>query len=119
MNFLFSDSAMIRLTTLLLIALISACSPTESSDRTIHSLELDESQIHQLARDQISRSVPDPGSTEFRNQKGQCGEVNIKTAEGTYAGFQRFVAGRALVVFERDSGVPAWEFAQIWAQLCL
>jgi hypothetical protein len=110
---------MSRHTILLFVSILLACSPSQSADHPPLSAELTASRLLQLATDQVSNALKNPGDTLFRNQKGQCGEVNTRNSTGDYTGFQRFVAGSALVVFERDSGIPKGEFEQIWAQLCL
>ena len=114
-----SRPLILLLVNLLLAICVSACSPQQSSTSPPFIAEVSPSQIMQLATDQVQAAVNAAKGMEFRNQKGQCGEVNIRNSAGSDTGFQRFVAGSALVVFERDSGIPTGEFEQIWAQLCL
>ena len=66
----------------------------------------------------------DPDSTTFRNEKVSlmrrvpflCGEVNTRTTSGGYDGFQRFVSGATVRLYERDIGDLAMD--RIWQALC-
>lgn len=62
-------------------------------------------------RAQVSNSLKDPGSSQFRNEQlfpsgVYCAEVNSKNSYGAYVGFQRVMVGRfseeSYVLFERD-----------------
>ncbi|MEV4848000.1 hypothetical protein [Acinetobacter lwoffii] len=41
--------------------------------------------------DKIKAEAFDAASTQFRNQKGNCGEVNAKNRYGGYVGFKRYI----------------------------
>lgn len=41
--------------------------------------------------DKIKAEAFDAASTQFRNQKGNCGEVNAKNRFGGYVGFKRYI----------------------------
>lgn len=60
----------------------------------------------------VRAELPDPDSATFRNARASisrrapvlCGEVNTKTDTGAYAGFQRFISGATVRVYEREIG---------------
>lgn len=41
--------------------------------------------------DKVKELAFDPTSTQFRNQKGNCGEVNGKNRYGGYTGFKKYI----------------------------
>lgn len=93
-------------------ALVSGCG--KSDDTAINEIKL-----QRVVQGFVLANLKDPGSAEFRNQKGMCGEVNSKNSFGGYAGFQRYMAANEnMVVFERGGQLSAQEFEQVWAQSC-
>lgn len=66
----------------------------------------------------------DPDSAKFRNSDVSmmrrvpvlCGEVNFKTATGAYAGFQRFISGATVRLYEREVG--SVDMDRLWRALC-
>lgn len=45
----------------------------------------------EVAAQKVKESLLDSDSAKFRNQKGNCGEVNAKNRMGGYTGFARYV----------------------------
>jgi membrane protein involved in colicin uptake len=43
------------------------------------------------AEDGVKSRLIDPDSAKFRNQKGNCGEVNAKNKLGGYTGYSRYI----------------------------
>lgn len=101
-----------------LMVMMAGCGDSKSSKS--NSAELQEIKLNRLAREFVQGSIKDPSSAQFRNQSGVCGEVNSKNSFGAYAGFQRFIAtSREMVIFERDSGLDANTFNDVWNKGCL
>lgn len=83
------------------------------------------SQLYADVRQQVSKEMIDPQSTQFRNvfvsmrsEKGAvvCGEVNSKNRAGGYVGFKRFVhVGKSSPVFEAE----AEAVFPLWHMLCM
>lgn len=59
-------------------------------------------EIEQAKKDEVDKQIKnienkvkevafDPSSAQFRNQKGNCGEVNAKNKFGGYTGFKKYV----------------------------
>ncbi|MFW2039290.1 hypothetical protein ACG92Y_12385 [Acinetobacter ursingii] len=44
-----------------------------------------------LAETKVREKLLDPDSAKFRNQNGNCGEVNSKNRMGGYVGFSRYI----------------------------
>lgn len=45
----------------------------------------------EVAAQKVKESLLDSDSAKFRNQKGNCGEVNAKNRMGGYTGFTRYI----------------------------
>lgn len=45
----------------------------------------------EVAAQKVKEGLIDPDSAKFRNQQGNCGEVNAKNRMGGYTGFSRYV----------------------------
>lgn len=60
----------------------------------------------------IQQKLKDPDSAQFRNQKGACGEVNIKNDQGEYTGFKKYVMVEDIVIMADDGShmfEPQWK----------
>lgn len=102
------------------VALLAGCGERTPEQKARSEAAMKEIRLQRISKEYVAGLLRDPKSAEFRNQKGNCGEVNSKNAFGAYTGFQRYIAGsRELVVMERDSGMPASEFAKLWDEFCL
>lgn len=66
----------------------------------------------------VSEQLKDPSSSEFRNVKGVCGEVNAKNSYGGYTGFKRFIVINNSAVFESNSEDDSLPFALNWMAFC-
>ncbi|MDR2625322.1 MAG: hypothetical protein LBC37_03235 [Zoogloeaceae bacterium] len=108
-----------KLLCLLAIGIVlSACSPEREPARDDPAML--EIKMNRMAREFVLPHLKDADSAEFRNQQGFCGEVNSKNSFGGFTGFQRFIAAdKDKVIFERDSGFNAEEFAYMWNELCV
>lgn len=77
-----------------------------------------------LEQTRVRADLLDPDSVKFRNASVSllrrvpllCGEVNTKNAAGAYAGFQRFISGATVRLYERDVGRV--EMDRLWQALC-
>ena len=84
-----------------------------------HDAAMLEIKSQRLAREQVTAKLKDPGSAQFRNQKGFCGEVNAKNSFGGYGGFTRFIAaGKDMVVMENDPILERGAFESAWREFC-
>lgn len=70
-----------------------------------------------LAEIAVKQQLIDPESAQFRNQNGNCGEVNSKNRVGGYTGFQRYIATPELkfAYFDQDHS-PL--FQESWDKSC-
>lgn len=98
-------------------------SPYRAGERDAKSLaanaELNEIKVQRVARGYVESALRDPGSAQFRNQSGICGEVNAKNSFGGYTGFKRFMAGsKDLVIIEGD-GLSGADFQKAWDRVCM
>ncbi|MBD9599394.1 hypothetical protein IB252_06065 [Pseudomonas sp. PDM10] len=99
--------------------LLAACGQSEA-DKAKHAAEMTEIRYQRVAREFVTGVLKDPGSAEFRNQRGFCGEVNSKNSFGGYGGFRRFIAAtKEMVVFEKDGRLSSSDFEQAWSKFCL
>jgi len=59
----------------------------------------------EVAAQKVKESLIDSDSAKFRNQKGNCGEVNSKNRMGGYVGFSRYIyfPEDKTVIIESDS----------------
>ncbi|TAN27273.1 MAG: hypothetical protein EPN31_12115 [Castellaniella sp.] len=84
-----------------------------------NQIDMNEIKLQRLVRSYVSAMMKDPGSSEFRNQYGVCGEVNAKNSFGAYTGYRRFVAKSERMVFlEGNSALSAADFGTLWAEAC-
>lgn len=82
-----------------------------------------------LYRGAVARSLKDPDSAQFRNDRvwvhrdgsaRLCGEVNAKNGFGGFAGYRRFIATKSAVQFESaDNAMAAAEFKVRWTRECV
>lgn len=84
------------------------------------------------ARDEITNSLRDPESAQFRNVRQSpttiggakfCGELNSRNSFGGYTGYIRFLAfaapsGRTSVELDNQDGMVAAYFDASWNQNC-
>jgi len=80
--------------------------------------ELTEIRLQRLARGFVESALKDPGSAEYRNQRGVCGEVNAKNGFGGFTGYRRFVAVSDDLVAIEGEGLRGSEFQKVWDQAC-
>lgn len=98
--------------------LLAACGQSDA-DKARNKAEMTEIRYQRVAREFVLGVLKDPGSAEFRNQRGFCGEVNSKNSFGGYVGYKRFIAAtKEMVVFEKDGRMSSNEFEQAWSKLC-
>lgn len=75
--------------------------------------------LQRMAREFVLGTLRDPGSAQFRNQRGGCGEVNAKNSFGGYPGYRRFIAAsKELVFIEGENGLSGAEFQTVWDRVC-
>ena len=100
------------------VLLLAACGQSEA-EKARSAAAMTEIRYQRVAREFVTGVLKDPGSAEFRNQRGFCGEVNSKNSFGGYVGFKRFIAAtKDMVVFEKDGRLTPSEFEQAWARHC-
>lgn len=98
--------------------LLAACGQSEA-EKAKSQAAMTEIRYQRVAREFVTGVLKDPGSAEFRNQHGFCGEVNSKNSYGGFVGFKRFIAAtKDMVVFEGDGNFNSKEFEQAWSKLC-
>ena len=76
-----------------------------------------------LAEAAVKSQLFDPNSAQFRNQKGNCGEVNSKNKFGGYVGFTRYIylGSDNTVAIESDSKGSVWTpsiMNDLWEKYC-
>lgn len=70
-------------------------------------------------QDIVKNEFRDPESTQFRNQKGFCGEVNTKNGMGGYVGFQKFILlKKSSVVIQNEINTANKQFQKAWDEIC-
>lgn len=90
------------------------------------SLKAEQNQQHAqmlVAENKVKETLLDPNSAQFRNQKGNCGEVNAKNRMGGYIGFSRYIyAPDSKVAFiesdAKDSIITPSIMDGLWAKNC-
>lgn len=81
--------------------------------------KLTEIKLHRLARERVSATLKDPGSAQYRNQAGSCGEVNAKNGFGAYMGYTRFIAASSeVVLLDNGSTADRVNFDYLWSSVC-
>jgi len=81
--------------------------------------EMVEIRLNRMAREFVLAGLRDPGSAQFRNQTGVCGEVNAKNSMGGYTGHRRFIAtSEELVIIEGEGGLSPSDFQGLWDKAC-
>lgn len=53
-------------------------------------IEAEKNKVAMIAK-KVTDSLIDPSSAQFRNQNGNCGEVNAKNRMGGYIGFEKYI----------------------------
>lgn len=76
-----------------------------------------------LAEAAVKSQLFDPDSAKFKNQKGNCGEVNSKNKFGGYVGYSRYVflASDNMVAIESNSSDSIWPTSvmnDLWSRHC-
>ena len=100
------------------VLLLAACGQSEA-EKAKSAAAMTEIRSQRMAREFVTGVLKDPGSAEFRDQRGFCGQVNSKNSFGGYVGFKRFIAASTdMVVFEKDGRLSSSEFEQAWSKLC-
>ncbi|WP_410480685.1 hypothetical protein ACJ70E_15830 [Pseudomonas plecoglossicida] len=98
--------------------LLAACGQSDAK-KAESAAAMAEIRNQRVAREFVSGVLKDPGSAEFRNQRGLCGEVNSKNSFGGYGGFKRFIAAsKEMVVFENDGRMNPGDFEKAWSMHC-
>lgn len=90
------------------------------------SLKVEQNQQHAqmlVAENKVKETLLDPNSAQFRNQKGNCGEVNAKNRMGGYIGFSRYIyVPDSKVAFiesdAKDSIITPSIMDGLWAKNC-
>jgi len=98
--------------------LMAACGQSDAK-KAESAAAMAEIRNQRVAREFVGGVLKDPGSAEFRNQHGLCGEVNSKNSFGGYVGFRRFIAAtKEMVVFENDGRMSPRDFEAAWLTHC-
>ncbi|MFF7859685.1 hypothetical protein [Pseudomonas monteilii] len=98
--------------------LLAACGQSDAK-KAESAAAMAEIRNQRVAREFVGGVLKDPGSAEFRNQHGLCGEVNSKNSFGGYVGFRRFIAAtKEMVVFENDGRMSPRDFEAAWSTHC-
>lgn len=98
--------------------LLAACGQSDAK-KAESAAAMAEIRNQRVAREFVAGVLKDPGSAEFRNQRGLCGEVNSKNSFGGYVGFRRFIAAtKEMVVFENDGRMNPGDFEKVWSAHC-
>ena len=118
-----SENAKIFIKIFLLLVLVVAFagwatgSFSSGPSKSASNPKMDEIKLQRLVRNYVLASLKDPGSAEFRNQYGICGEVNAKNSFGGYTGFKRFIASSEHLVIQEGS-LPSSDFQEVWQEIC-
>jgi len=77
----------------------------------------------EVAAQKVKESLLDSDSAKFRNQKGNCGEVNAKNRMGGYTGFTRYIyfpEDKSVIIESdaKDSIFTAQVVDGLWASKC-
>lgn len=88
------------------------------------AVPLDRVRFRAIEQEDLRSRLQDPDSVKFRRDYVStlrrtavlCGEINYKNAVGGYVGFQRFISGATLQVFEEAVGISAME--RLWSVMC-
>lgn len=100
------------------LLLLAACGQSDAK-KAESAAAMAEIRSQRVAREFVGGVLKDPGSAEFRNQRGLCGEVNSKNSLGGYVGFKRFIAAtKEMVVFENDGRMTPGDFETAWSMHC-
>ena len=91
--------------------------PYSSKNVTPKSNQVLEIEKRTASRIALQAFLKDPASSQIRNHKGNCGEVNSKNSFGGYTGFKRFIASSAIVVIEGEN-MDSDKFQKAWEQVC-
>ena len=103
---------------LLVFLLLTACGQSEA-EKAKSAAAMTEIRSQRMAREFVTGVLKDPGSAEFRDQRGFCGQVNSKNSFGGYVGFKRFIAAsEEMVVFAGDDRMTSSDFEQAWSKFC-
>lgn len=98
--------------------LLAACGQSDAK-KAESAAAMAEIRNQRVAREFVGGVLKDPGSAEFRNQHGLCGEVNSTNSFGGYVGFRRFIAAtKEMVVFENDGRMSPRDFETVWSTHC-
>lgn len=94
----------------------------EEIARQKHANEAVKAQIS-IAEKKVRESLLDPNSAEFRNQKGNCGEVNAKNRMGGFTGYSRYIyePNNKVAFIEstlKDALVTPEIMDDLWAKNC-
>ena len=89
-----------------------AASKSNSSNSALGEIKL-----QRMIRGWVEANLKDASSAEFRNQVGQCGEVNAKNSYGGYTGFKRFIALNANMIVQ-ETDMADGDFDEVWSQQC-
>lgn len=112
--------AVVILISVVVIAVKSMSNSESPSKKAAADAAMQEIKLQRLAREFVSTQLKDPDSADFRHQRGMCGEVNAKNSFGGYAGFKRFIAANAEMVFlEDDKRLEAGAFQAAWDKFCV
>ena len=95
----------------------------EADAQRIRDKENNEKLTISIAEAAVKSQLFDPSSAQFRNQKGNCGEVNSKNKFGGYVGFNRYVylSSDETVAIESDSNDSIWPSSimdDLWKKYC-
>lgn len=77
----------------------------------------------EVAAQKVKESLLDSDSAKFRNQKGNCGEVNAKNRMGGYTGFTRYIyfpKDKSVIIESdaKDSIFTTQVVDGLWASKC-
>ncbi|MDH1858836.1 hypothetical protein N5D44_11095 [Acinetobacter junii] len=95
----------------------------EAEAQRIRDKENNEKLTTSIAEAAVKSQLFDPSSAQFRNQKGNCGEVNSKNKFGGYVGFNRYIylSSDETVAIESDSNDSIWPSSimdDLWKKYC-
>ncbi|WP_216936283.1 MULTISPECIES: hypothetical protein [unclassified Acinetobacter] len=98
------------------ISVLAGCSKQEFNDQKTDPTVLEEKQLRE-SREWVGSFIPNPDSSKFRNQVGDCGEVSYKQADNSYVPFQRFIVlEKNIVLIENKTEKKQFELS--WKNAC-
>jgi hypothetical protein len=105
-----------NLSLLFFIMILAGCGHRESNGQQLDLETIKKEQL-EFAKEATKKFIPNPDSAKFRNQVGDCGEVNYMQEPNKQSGYKRFI-----VVDKNIALIEGWveqnTFELSWKATC-